>query len=160
MNLVLLHFNKNPDASMDDSVSEVQKFLDAKRKELLKHVFTNDNNHDFPNQWRYLHLCCFKVFQMLFNSANLYDTEAELQSDIEKAIYAPPEYEFPKYLKPQTKLHSVLKTRYMMINAGYVQTPLRRYGHGGMNIRQLSKKAMRNVGLKVISATIFGLSFI
>ncbi|KAI3742936.1 hypothetical protein L1987_60635 [Smallanthus sonchifolius] len=142
MNLVLLHFNKNPDASMDDSVSEVQKFLESKRKELLKHVFTNDDS-DFPNQWR-----------------SAPDTEDELQSDIHKAIYAPPEYEFPKYLKPQTKLHPVLKTRNMMINAGYVQNSLRDYGHGSMNIHQLSKKSMRNVGSKVISSTIFGLSFI
>ncbi|KAI3829313.1 hypothetical protein L1987_03433 [Smallanthus sonchifolius] len=156
MNLVSLHFNQNPDASIDDSISEVKKLLEVKRNELLKHVFSDDDDDDFPNQWRSLHLSCFKVFQMLFNSGNLYDTEAELQSDIEKAIYVSPGYEFPKYLKPQTTFHAVPKRGNKMITARYV----RHHGHGSMNIHQLSKRSMANANYKVLNSTMFGLCFI
>nr|GEU66338.1 geranyllinalool synthase [Tanacetum cinerariifolium] len=40
-------------------VAEVQRFLEQKRQELLAHIFTDDNG-DFPSQWKYLHLSCFK----------------------------------------------------------------------------------------------------
>ncbi|KAJ0808596.1 putative alpha-farnesene synthase [Helianthus annuus] len=150
MNLVLLHFNQNPNASMDCSISEVKKLLEEKRNELLKHVFTDDDDGDFPNQWRHLHLSCFKVFQMLFNSGNLYDTDFELQSDIEKAIYVSPKPEFPKYIQPNTTFYAASKKNNMMISAKYVQIP-----H-----RHLSKKAMCNVGSTVLNSTTFGLCFI
>ncbi|KAI3829311.1 hypothetical protein L1987_03431 [Smallanthus sonchifolius] len=141
MNLVSLHFNQNPDASIDDSISEVKKLLEVKRNELLKHVFSDDDDDDFPNQWRSLHLSCFKVFQMLFNSGNLYDTEAELQSDIEKAIYVSPGYEFPKYLKPQTTFHAVPKGGNKMITARYV----RHHGHAQLAIGTTTRSDLWSV---------------
>ncbi|KAM0012155.1 putative alpha-farnesene synthase [Helianthus debilis subsp. tardiflorus] len=153
MNLVLLHFNQNPNASMDCSISEVKKLLEEKRNELLKHVFTDDDDDDdgdFPNQWRHLLLSCFKVFQMLFNSGNLYDTDFELQSDIEKAIYVSPKPGFPKYIQPNTTFYAAPKKNNMMISAKYVQIPN----------RHLSKKAMCNVGSTVLNSTTFGLCFI
>nr|QYL01194.1 terpene synthase 4 [Stevia rebaudiana] len=162
MNFVALHFNQNPEASMDDSVYEVKRFLEVKRNELLKHVFTHDDddNGDFSNQWKHLHLSCFKVFQMLFNSANLYDSEDELQLDIAKAIYISPGFESPKYLKPQTSIYAVPKKENMMIGARYVQIPDEHHPHVGMNIHQLSKRSITNIGSKVLSSMIFGSCFI
>ncbi|KAI3740788.1 hypothetical protein L2E82_31262 [Cichorium intybus] len=160
MNLVLLHFKDNPDASMDDSVNLVKKFMDWKRKELLKHVFTNDRS-DFPKQWNFLHLSCFKVFQMLYSSSNLYDTEAELQLHIEKAIYLPPKHELPIYLKPQTTLPPLPQKGNLTINGGYAQNPPRCYVHGGMSIRfhQLPKKPMRNLTLEVFCSSMSRICF-
>lgn len=160
MNLVLLHLKENRDASIDDSIAEVKRFLDEKRKELLKHVFTDDNS-EFPNQWNHLHLSCFKVFQMLFNSDNLYDSDFELQSDIEKAIYIPPKYEFPKKLKPVTTLHQLPEILNLIDRGGKARIPLRIYCHGRMTIRvhQLHNISMRNVRSNVYSP-MFSLCFI
>ncbi|KAI3697982.1 hypothetical protein L6452_31090 [Arctium lappa] len=160
MNLVLLHLKENPDASMDDSIDQAKRLLEWNRKELLKHVFTDDNN-DFPKQWKYLHLSCFKVFQMLFNSTNLYDTDTELQLDIERAIYIPPGYEVPKYLKRKTTLNPLPEKQHLIINARYHQTPLQSYGHGCMSIRchQLPNHAMRNVSSKVFKSPVFSICF-
>ncbi|KAK1421922.1 hypothetical protein QVD17_24659 [Tagetes erecta] len=155
MNLVLLHFNRNPDAGIDDSISEVKKLLEVKRNELLKHVFTYDNDDAIGshNQWKYLHLSCFKVFQMLFNSSNLYDNDVDLQSDIEKAIYISPKHDFPKYIKPQVTFEAAPKKQNKMISARYVQIPIRgRYG--GMNIHP------QNTSVKVFKSTMFGSCFI
>lgn len=161
MNLVLLHYKENPDGSMNDSIAEVQKFLEMKRKELLREVFTDTNSDDYPKQWKYLHLSCFKVFQMLFNSANLYDTDAELLSDIEKAIYIPPETKFSKYIKPQKTLRPFPDKR-KLISSGYAQTTFQRYGQGHMNLKvpQGSKESVRNVGSKLFNSPMFSLRFI
>ncbi|CAI9270106.1 unnamed protein product [Lactuca saligna] len=161
MNLVLLHLKENSDASMDDSISLVKTFLEGKRKELLKHVFTEDDS-DFPKQWKSLHLSCFKAFQMLFNSSNLYDSDADLQLDIEKAIYIPPKRELPKYLKPQTTMHPFPQKRNLMITGEYFQTTARRFVHGfvGIKCHQLPKKSMRNVIYEVLSPPMFISCFI
>ncbi|XP_076910575.1 S-linalool synthase-like [Bidens hawaiensis] len=151
-NLVLLHFNQNPDASMDHAISTVKRLLDMKRNELLKHVFTDDDR-DFPNQWKHLHLSCFKVFQMLFNSSNLYDTDSELQTDIAKAIYVSPKHELPKCTKPHTTFQAVPKKGNVMISVRYHDQYI-------MNNHQLSKRPMRNISPKVLSSTMFGLCFI
>ncbi|PWA94009.1 geranyllinalool synthase [Artemisia annua] len=141
MNLVLLHSKENPNACLDDSIAEVQRFLERKRQELLAHIFTDDNG-DPPSQWKYLHLSCFKVFQMLFNSTNLYDTDAELQYDIERAIYIPPQYKLSHSLKNRTTSLPLSEKRNLNISARYAQTPLRLNGHSRMNIsvRALPKK--------------------
>ncbi|KAI3697983.1 hypothetical protein L6452_31092 [Arctium lappa] len=160
MNLVLLHFKENPDASMDDSIDQVKRLLETKRKELLKHVFTDDNS-DFPKQWKYLHLSCFKVFQMLYNSTNLYDKGTELEVDIERAIYITPENEFSKQLKPETTFNPFPKKKNLVINNRYEQAPLQRYGQGRMRIRchRLPEHTMRTVSLKVFKPSFFNLSF-
>ncbi|KVI00970.1 Terpene synthase, metal-binding domain-containing protein [Cynara cardunculus var. scolymus] len=161
MNLVFLHLKENPEASIDDSIDQAQRLLEWKRKELLKHVFTDDNS-DFPKQWKYLHLSCFKVFQMLFNSTNLYDTDAELQLDIERAIYIAPEYDLSQYLKPKTASNPLPEKTDLIINARYHQTPLRSYGHGRMSIRchRLPDHAVRNVTSNVFKSPGFSLRFI
>ncbi|KVI00937.1 Terpene synthase, metal-binding domain-containing protein [Cynara cardunculus var. scolymus] len=160
MNLVLLHFKENPDASMDDSIDQVKSLLDMKRKELLKHVFMDDNS-DFPKQWKYLHLSCFKVFQMLYNSTNLFDKDTELQVDIERAIYITPENGFSKQLKSGTTCYPSREKKNLTINDGYERTPLQRYGEGRMNIRcqRVLKHTMRNFSLKVFKPPVFNLCF-
>ena len=159
MNLVLLHFKENPNASLDDSIAEVQRFLERKRQELLAHIFTDDDNGDSPSQWKYLHLSCFKVFQMLFNSSNLYDTDVELQYDIERAIYIPPHYELSHNLKRQITFLPLSEKRNLTISARYAQTPLRLNGRSRMNIsvRALPKKYMRNDSYNVFNTTFYSL---
>ncbi|PWA74740.1 geranyllinalool synthase [Artemisia annua] len=154
MNLVLLHFKENPNASLDDSIAEVQRFLERKRQELLANIFTDDNG-DFPSQWKYLHLSCFKVFQMLFNSDNLYDTDDELQYDIERAIYIPPQYELSHYLKNQTTYLPLSEKRNLNISARYAQTQVRLNGHSRMNIsvHPLPKKYLRNASYNLFNYT-------
>ncbi|GJY13172.1 (E,E)-geranyllinalool synthase-like protein [Tanacetum coccineum] len=161
MNLVLLHFKDNPNASLDDSVAEVQRFLERKRQELLAHIFTDDNG-DFPSQWKYLHLSCFKVFQMLFNSANLYDTDAELQYDIERAIYIPPQYELSHYLINETTARLLSEKRNLKISARYTQTLLCLNGHSRtrISVRTLPKKYKRNGNYNVFNSTFSSLCLI
>nr|GEW59040.1 (E,E)-geranyllinalool synthase [Tanacetum cinerariifolium] len=111
MNLVLLHFKDNPNASLDDSVAEVQRFLERKRQELIAHIFTDDN-------------------------------DAELQYDIERAIYIPPQYELSYYLRNETNVRPLSEKRNLKISARYTQTPLCLNGHSRTNIsvRTLPKK--------------------
>lgn len=56
---------------------------------------------------KHLHLSCFKVFQMFYNSRNRFDSNTELIQDINKAIYMPLELKLhtSKLLKPQLPHH-------------------------------------------------------
>lgn len=81
MNLVLLHLNDNPNADIEDSIAYVTKIMEEKRKELLQHVLRDDDfdDHDeLPNSCKHLHLSCFNVFNMFFNSFNHFDSETSL----------------------------------------------------------------------------------
>ncbi|KAL3519684.1 hypothetical protein ACH5RR_017833 [Cinchona calisaya] len=89
MNMVTLHLNENPQANIDDSVAYVKHILDEKTKEFLQ-IVLEDGSCDMPRSFRHFHLSCMKVFQMFFNSTNLYDTQLELNDNIKKAIYIPP----------------------------------------------------------------------
>lgn len=102
MNMVTLHQNQNPLADIDDSVAYVKRILDEKTKEFLQ-IVLEDSSSDMPRSVRLLHLSCMKVFQMFFNSTNLYDSKEELIDNIKKAIYIPPDYtQTPDLLaKPQ-----------------------------------------------------------
>ncbi|KAI8000000.1 (E,E)-geranyllinalool synthase [Camellia lanceoleosa] len=98
-NLVMLYLNENPQADMENSIAYVKEMLDEKKKELLKHALI-DGFNDLPKPCKHFHLSCLKVFQMFFNSNNIYDSTADLLHDIKKAIYSPLEYQIPKPLKP------------------------------------------------------------
>ncbi|KAI3456292.1 hypothetical protein Pfo_012955 [Paulownia fortunei] len=89
VNLVLLHLNENPNVSIEDSIAYVKQILEVKRKEFLEHVFMDGFDGDMPKSCKHIHLSCMKVFQMFFNSANLFDSETALLDDIKKAIYLP-----------------------------------------------------------------------
>nr|QIQ55998.1 putative terpene synthase 7 [Eremophila drummondii] len=87
MNLVSIQLNENPNVvNIQDSVDYVKGILEAKRKEFLEHVYMDD---DMPKPWKQIHLSCMKVFQMFFNSGNLFDSETALLDDIDKAMYRP-----------------------------------------------------------------------
>ncbi|KAA8519831.1 hypothetical protein F0562_014079 [Nyssa sinensis] len=106
LNLVLLHLKENPEADIEDSIAYVKGILDEKRKQLLKHALMEGFN-DLPKQCNHLHLSCLKVFQMFFNSSNLYDSNTDLLQDIMKAIYVPLEDQTLKPLKPPQPLPSL-----------------------------------------------------
>uniref|UniRef100_A0A5B7ASI2 Uncharacterized protein n=1 Tax=Davidia involucrata TaxID=16924 RepID=A0A5B7ASI2_DAVIN len=103
MNLVLLHMKENPEADIEDSIAYVREILDEKKKELLQHVLMDDFI-DLPKVCKHLHLSCLKVFQMFFNSTNLFDSNKELLQDIMKAIYVPLEY---RTSRPLTSVHEL-----------------------------------------------------
>ncbi|KAK1378444.1 putative geranyllinalool synthase [Heracleum sosnowskyi] len=88
-NLVLLYLEDNPNADIEDSIEHVKKILNENRMEFLKKVLGDDYG-DMPKPCKYLHLSCLKVFEMFFNSSNLFDSKTALLEDIEKAIYIPP----------------------------------------------------------------------
>lgn len=99
MNLVLLHLHEHPNLTIEDSITYVNQILEVKRKEFLKHVFT-DVEEDMPRSCKKVHLHCMKVFQMFYNSANLFDSETALLDDINKSIYLPIRRPDPKFLNP------------------------------------------------------------
>ncbi|KAL8460390.1 hypothetical protein ACS0TY_032067 [Phlomoides rotata] len=86
MNLVLLHLHQHPNLSIEDSVTYVKQMLETKRKEFMEQVLMDiDSDHeDMARSCKKIHLYCMKVFQMFFNSANLFDSETALLEDINK----------------------------------------------------------------------------
>ncbi|XP_034698760.1 (E,E)-geranyllinalool synthase-like [Vitis riparia] len=98
LNFVLLHLKENPKATIEDSISFTKAILDEKRKELLEHALMDDLD-DLPKPCKQLHLSCFKVFQMCYNSSNRFDSNTELLHDINRAIYIPLKVQTSKPLK-------------------------------------------------------------
>ncbi|KAB2604010.1 S-linalool synthase [Pyrus ussuriensis x Pyrus communis] len=90
-NLVLLHMKGNPNLGAEESIGIIQKMLEEKKKEFLEHalVINGINGDGMPEACKKLHLFCLKVFQMFFNSTNVFDSPTELLADINKAIYDP-----------------------------------------------------------------------
>lgn len=86
MNMVMLHSHENPGASIQESEAYVKAILELKRKEFLQHVFTGE---EMPTSCKQTHLYCMKVFEMFYNSANLFDSETALVEDVKKSIYLP-----------------------------------------------------------------------
>lgn len=86
MNLVVLHSHENPGATIEESVAYVEDILELKRKEFLKHIFMDGG---MPRSCKQTHLYCMKVFEMFYNSANLFDSETALVEDVKKSIYLP-----------------------------------------------------------------------
>ncbi|KAA8515305.1 hypothetical protein F0562_018465 [Nyssa sinensis] len=97
MNIALLYLKENPQACIEDSIDYVREILGEKKKELLEHVLM-DGLNDLPKPCKFLHLSCLKVFQMFYNSSNLFDSKTDLLQDIMKAIYVPIECQTAKPL--------------------------------------------------------------
>ncbi|XP_019162041.1 PREDICTED: (E,E)-geranyllinalool synthase isoform X2 [Ipomoea nil] len=95
MNYVLLHLNEHPEGHIEDSIAYVNDMVDKMRKQFLQHVLMttdddgDDNYNNMPKSCKLFHLSCFKVFQMFFNSYNLFDSKADLMQEIMKAFYIP-----------------------------------------------------------------------
>ncbi|KAK6917508.1 Terpene synthase, N-terminal domain [Dillenia turbinata] len=114
MNMVLLYLKENPEADVKDSIAHIRDFLEAKKKELLEHVFRSGSN-DLPASFKHLHLSCFNIFQMFFHSKNRFDSDTEMLHDIAKAIFVPIEVQKPQPLKilplqPQPKKETLRVT--------------------------------------------------
>ena len=105
INFVLLHMRENPEANIEDSIAYTREILEEKKKEFLQHVLM-DGFSDLPKQCRLLHLSCLKVFNMFFNSTNLFDSNTELIQDIKKAIYVPLEDQNMTSVKLPLSVHS------------------------------------------------------
>nr|GLL24085.1 (E,E)-geranyllinalool synthase isoform X1 [Ipomoea trifida] len=105
MNYVLLHLNEHPEAHIEDSIAYVKDMVDKMRKQFLEQVLmtTTDN---MPKSCNLFHLSCFKVFQMFFNSYNLFDSKADLRQEIMKAFYIPFEQDLQQ---PSNPLITVIK---------------------------------------------------
>ncbi|CAA0817905.1 (E-E)-geranyllinalool synthase, partial [Striga hermonthica] len=86
LNYVLLHLDKNPSTSVADSVAYVRGIIQDIRKEFVEHVYMDG---DVNESFRHIHLSSMKVFQMFFESANLFDSETALVDEIHKALYVP-----------------------------------------------------------------------
>lgn len=82
---------------MEELTANVRGIIEKKKEEFLEQVLM-DGFADLPKPCNQLHLYCLKVFQMFFNSSNLYDSNMELLGDIGKAIYIPLEIQSSKSL--------------------------------------------------------------
>jgi geranyllinalool synthase len=110
LNSVLVNLMENPEFDIEDSIAYVRELVEKKKKEFLELVLI-DGLCDLPKPSKQLHLSCLKVFQMFFNSKNIFDSNTDLVEDINKAIYLPLS-KTTKYLSPQTmpkKKHTIAK---------------------------------------------------
>ncbi|XAR66502.1 Alpha-farnesene synthase [Bertholletia excelsa] len=98
-NLVMLHQIENSRVGIENSISYVRDILNSKKKELLEHALIDDLG-DLSKSFRHFHLSCLRVFQMFFNSSNVFDSATDLLHDIKRAIYMPLEYNISKPLNP------------------------------------------------------------
>ncbi|KAG6419087.1 hypothetical protein SASPL_121296 [Salvia splendens] len=89
MNMVMLHWQQNPESGIEESVAHVREMLELKKKELVQLVFSDRFEQEMSKSCKQTHLYCMKVFEMFFNSANLFDSETALMQDINKSIYLP-----------------------------------------------------------------------
>nr|QMW48846.1 terpene synthase 5 [Cananga odorata] len=91
-NLVLLLMEGNTKVSMEKASAYIKKILDKAKHELVELVLMDDKNC-VPKPCRRLHLNVTTIFQMFYNSANVFDSPTALLQSINKAIYdqLPPE---------------------------------------------------------------------
>ncbi|KAH6829065.1 hypothetical protein C2S53_013213 [Perilla frutescens var. hirtella] len=145
MNLVMLQ-----GGSIEDSVAHVKQIQQVKRKEFLQLVFTDsfDEEEEMPDACKKIHLYSMKVFEMFFNSANLFDSETALLEDINRSLYLPihrkpkpkPDNHFvipspsPRKSKVSARFHAISKLPPVTVNSiknfsvadrGKVQGPMR-----------------------------------
>lgn len=97
INMVMLHWQQNPEGGIEDSVAHVKEMLELKKKELLQLVFSDRFEQEMSKSCKQTHFYCMKVFEMFFNSANLFDSETALMQD--KQIHLPSHYS-SKTLQP------------------------------------------------------------
>nr|QYM90042.1 terpene synthase [Phalaenopsis bellina] len=107
-NIVLLYQKENPDAPIDEAITFVRNIWEKKKKELLQLVMSSDSTSSkMPREWKDVHLAFLKLFQMFYDSTNVFDSSTMLLKSIDKAIYEPlecktpsePVYFIPKELK-------------------------------------------------------------
>ncbi|KAE9591756.1 putative geranyllinalool synthase [Lupinus albus] len=80
---------EGPELDIEDSITCIRETIGEKRKEFFEHVLIDDGLSDLSKPTKLLHLSCYKVFQMFFNSKNSFDSDTDMAEDIHKAIYLP-----------------------------------------------------------------------
>ncbi|GMP72619.1 hypothetical protein CsSME_00030574 [Camellia sinensis var. sinensis] len=120
-NLVLIHCKGYPQSEIEDSIAYVKQILEEKKRELLEHALMDDRFNDLLKPCKLLHLSCLKVFQMFFNSSNLFDSNTELLDDVKKAIYIPPEYQISKPSNPILPFPSKSEKKLLKVQARFIE---------------------------------------
>ncbi|KAL5989312.1 hypothetical protein ACLOJK_010202 [Asimina triloba] len=87
-NLVLLLMQGKVNSRIEDVSAYISKILDRTKHELVEHVLMDDKNC-VPKPCRRLHLNVTTIFQMFYNSANVFDSATALVGSINKAFYDP-----------------------------------------------------------------------
>ncbi|KAL5989322.1 hypothetical protein ACLOJK_010212 [Asimina triloba] len=87
-NLVLLLMQGKLNSRIEDVSAYISKILDRTKHELVEHVLMDDKNC-VPKPCRRLHLNVTTIFQMFYNSANVFDSATALVGSINKAFYDP-----------------------------------------------------------------------
>ncbi|XP_020576697.1 S-linalool synthase-like [Phalaenopsis equestris] len=89
-NIVSLYQKENPDAPIDEAITFVRNIWEKKKKELLQLVMSSDStSSQMPREWKDVHLAFLKLFQMFYDSTNVFDSPTMLLKSIDKAIYEP-----------------------------------------------------------------------
>ncbi|XP_019708546.2 S-linalool synthase-like [Elaeis guineensis] len=88
LNMVPLYLKENPRANIEDSIAYIKNILERLKKQMLEIMMTDDNT-EVPKEWKQLHLCILKAFQMLYDTQNAFDSPTALLQDISMAIYEP-----------------------------------------------------------------------
>ncbi|WOH12037.1 hypothetical protein DCAR_0831534 [Daucus carota subsp. sativus] len=148
-NLVLLHLKENLNADIQDSIKYVKEILNENRMEFLERVLGNDNS-EMSKECKNLHLSCLKVFEMFFNSSNLFDSKTALLEDIEKAIYIPPRNPL---LKRTIKPNGTSASMEFPKKKGFPKMNLSINWHGCRNMNRIGQKLSRPIsshGCRVI----------
>ncbi|GMN50864.1 hypothetical protein TIFTF001_020016 [Ficus carica] len=165
-NSVLLYMRNNPEVNIEEAISFVREILNKKKEELLEHVLV-DGFTDLPKECRLLHLSCFKVFQMFFNSSNRYDSDTEMLDDIAKAIYIPPQVQSSKktsIIADQSvfvalPLESKIAKRSAIKSHGFGRTS-KNFIKSRLPVRQLSGPAMTFGNWKTTMPLKFNIRFV
>ncbi|XP_038979089.1 (E,E)-geranyllinalool synthase-like [Phoenix dactylifera] len=105
LNMVPLYLKENPESNIEDSIAYIHNKLDRLKKQLLEIIMTNSNT-EIPKEWKQVHLCALKGFQMLYNTYNLFDSPTALLQDITMAIYEPLVMDAQRMLLPPFVLNA------------------------------------------------------
>ncbi|XP_038981715.1 S-linalool synthase-like isoform X3 [Phoenix dactylifera] len=105
LNMVPLYLKANPEANIEDSIAYIQNKLERFEKQLLE-ITMVDSNAEVPKEWKQIHLCALKGFQMLFNTFNAFDSPTALLQDITMAFYEPLAMDSQRMLLPTFVLNA------------------------------------------------------
>lgn len=88
LNMVPLYLKENPRANIEDSIAYIKNKLERHKIHLLE-IIMSGGYGEVPKEWKLLHLCALKGFQMLYNNFNAFDSPTSLLQNINMAIYEP-----------------------------------------------------------------------
>nr|Q96376.1 RecName: Full=S-linalool synthase [Clarkia breweri]AAC49395.1 S-linalool synthase [Clarkia breweri] len=133
INYVWMYMIENNQASIDDSVRHVQTIINVKKQEFIQRVLS-DQHCNLPKSFKQLHFSCLKVFNMFFNSSNIFDTDTDLLLDIHEAFVSPPQVpKFKPHIKPPHQLPATLQPPHqpqqIMVNKKKVEMVYKSYHH-------------------------------